>query len=153
MKCDRCGREAENPHLMFTKFSDIGIDDNQFAININEEPPSAQCLCDECREQEHFVCEGCYRNRPLKASDVIKAAERIKCATPPEFTYYFHGAREQRETGLSVKDVVEYFSKDLSVIVVDPISNDMYRGGKPLIPKRIKTKGQKTIYLKGVDKK
>lgn len=123
---------------MFTKFSDIGIDDNQFAININEEPPGAQLLCDECREQEHSVCEGCYRNRPLKASDVIKAIERIKCATPPEFTYYFHGAREQLETGLSVKDVVEYFSKDLSVIVVDLKKGRYYRAGKRIFNKKFK---------------
>lgn len=151
MKCDRCGRDVEKPHLIFSKFRDIGIDDNQFVININEEPPGAQLLCDECREQEHSVCEGC--SEKITVDGIVGAIKGFKVCESDGVYYYVHGGREKRETGLSVEDVVKYFSNDLSVIVVDPISNDMYRGGKPLIPKRIKTKGQKTIYFKGVDKK
>lgn len=72
----------------------------------------------------------CDKNRTLKASDVIKAVERIKCATLPDVTYYFHGPEEQRETGMSVKDVVKYFSNDISVIVVDMKKGRYYRAGK-----------------------
>lgn len=127
MICNKCGREAENPHLMFKKFSDIGIDDNQFAININEEPPSAQCLCDECYDKEKITVDG-----------IVGAIKGFKVCESDGVYYYVHGGREKRETGLSVEDVVERFSNDLSVVVVDPKQGRYYRAGKRILNKKFK---------------
>ena len=139
LKCDKCGQETEKVVLSFGKPEKLEpVDSNLIAIN--EAPPMpGKILCKECSEKSEITVDG-----------IIGALKGFKVYAFKGEYFYYHGGREQRETGLSVEEVVKYFSNDLSIIVVDPENGKMYRGGKPLIPKIAKAKGQKTIYFKGV---
>lgn len=64
-----------------------------------------------------------------------------------DISCYFHGGKERRETGLTIKEVVEHFKNDLSVIVVDPIKGKYYRAGK-LLEVVDTTKNAKSIEFK-----
>ncbi len=92
-------------------------------------------------------CDECFDKEKITADGIVGAIKGFKVCEYDGVYYYVHGCKEKKETGLSVEDVVKYFSNDLSVIVVDPVSNEMYQGGKPLIPKKIKSK---SIMFKGV---
>lgn len=69
----------------------------------------------------------------LTREDVFRAIERLRKSKPPEKIYYVFGPKELRLAGKPIEEIIEDYSYDSRVVVVEPQSGKMWCQGKPYV--------------------